>query len=245
MRLRAAWVALLAACALGAAVPAGCGGGGGGQRTLRVGYAFGFDIGDVADRVGFEGVKGIDVRYREMNGGTNAISALVRGDIDMADLSLADLISAIGAGADVRAIMVASTVPEYLFVARPPFDALAKLRGARVGLFAKSSVITELTKVSLRPAGLGLGDVKSRPLADSTTRAAALASGRIDATLLEYVDYLRIAPKVAGLKVLNATRELVPVLSTPVFAVSGSYARSHRDLLRKTVRGLVDGYREL
>lgn len=246
-----------AAAALAAGVAcvcllAACGGEGGGGSSadgpVRVGYGYGFDPGDTGDRVAFTHMarhRGPKAELREMGSPQNAVTALLRGDIDVASLSQSTVINAVAEGADLHIVLTANRVPEWEMVSSPKITSVAQLRGKRVGTFGPNSDTSMLSAILLERAGLRLGDVDQIALMDSRKRALALANGRLDATTLEFVDREQLRKELPGFHVLGALRDFSPVRSQIVYAVSGDFLRKHRGRARRFVQGLLDGYATL
>jgi ABC-type nitrate/sulfonate/bicarbonate transport system substrate-binding protein len=212
------------------------------QPVVDVGYPFSYDAGDVADRLAFAGLrrKGIAVHVRELGGVANAVVALVRGDVQLATVPYSTAIRAVDEGAHVRVVLGQNMASDFVLVARPGIDSVAALRGRRVAIDALGLDGDTLVRVALAQAGVPSADVKLSQLAESSARAAALAAGRVDAAVLDEPDYERLR----GLEpvVLARLSELEPRSAASVWVVSQSWADKHPVLVRRVVRGLLDGY---
>ena len=84
--------------------------------------------------------------------------------------------------------------------------------------------------------------MKTSFLDESSARAAELAAGRVDAAVLDRVDYERLRARGLHLAVLARLSEYRPRSAETVWVVSESYEQTHRVLVRRLVRGLLDGY---
>jgi ABC-type nitrate/sulfonate/bicarbonate transport system substrate-binding protein len=241
-------ISLAAALALAVTVTA-CGGDDQGKqgRSLKVGYAYGFDVGDTADRIAFDRLaRDTDIQpsFEETGDGSKAIAALVRGDIDMAKVSFTDAINAIGQGADIRLILSANPHLDLVLAARPELHTLADLRGKRILLDRPGpSISAAELRIVLKQAGLEEGDYELGFLPDSQNRIPALASGRADAASLESVD-LELARQDTQLNQLVDLGARVPEPSN-VFVVRGDFAKENSALLDETVRELLAGFETL
>ena len=238
---------LLLVLALAVSVAAaGCGGDGDGEpQTLRIGYAWGADVGDTGDRLAFEALtrnEGIDVRFRDMGGVPQSIVGLTRGDIDLAQVSYMNAVEAVGAGAKIRAVMGSNMAPEFLLVSRPGIEQPADLRGKRVAHSGPGTGDEALLLHGLRKGGLTPSDVKVSVIDDSVTRAAALAAGRIDATPLEVPDYELLRAKDRRYRILARMTEIWPPVPHSLWIVNKDWADEHPDQLERVVSGLLDGY---
>jgi len=87
-----------------------------------------------------------------------------------------------------------------------------------------------------RPAGMSLDDVQWVTLPESPNRAAAMAAGRIDATALEFADYLAIdGQNGKTYPVLGSFGETFPQAIASCFVVTEDYAAQNADLLRALI----------
>ena len=232
-----------------AAVLTGCGSGNT-QRTVpreprvEVGYPFAYDAGDVADRMGFARLRrqGIAVHVRELGGVANAVVALVRGDVQLAAVPYSTAIRAADEGARVRVVLGQNMASDFVLVARPGIGSVEALRGRRVVYDATGLDGDTLVRVALARAGIPSSEVKLSALAESSSRAAALAAGRVDAAVLDEPDYDRLLQRGLTLGVLARLSDFRPRSVESVWVVSQSYAQKHPVLVGRVVRGLLDGY---
>jgi ABC-type nitrate/sulfonate/bicarbonate transport system substrate-binding protein len=229
---------------------AGCGGDGEGTpETLDVGYSFGADIGDVGDRVAFQQVQadsGITAQYRDMGGTSEAVVGLTRGDIQLAQIPYRQLLDAISAGAPVKAVLGSNMSPELVLVGGADVTRLADLRGKKADTGFPGGGGDVLLDNTLERAGLTRDDVRVSYIDESSTRAAALASDRIDAAILDESEYelLRHRDK-RRYTVLARAVDVFPRIPQLVWAVDESWADEHDDVLRSVVDSLVTGYEDV
>lgn len=226
---------------------AGCGGGdtASNERPLVVGYSFGFDVGDVGDRLAFRRVTqetGVRIRTRDMGSQTNAIAALLRGDVDLVNAPYISVAQAVASGAPLRVVLGANMAPEFLLAARPGISSLEDLRGKVVVHSGPGTATETLVKAALRSAGLAPRDVRMRGLQESPQKAAALISGRADAAAVEFVDYRRLLRELPGATVLARQSDLEPRAAVMVWATTEKATEEDGELLRKVVSGMLAGY---
>ena len=225
------------------------GGGGGDQvESIDVGYAFGFDVGDTADRIAFDRMAestGIEPEFTETGGGDEAIAALNKGDIDMAKITTTDSINPIAQGAEIESVLVVNPHLDLILASQPDLETLADLRGKKILLDRPGPSVSEAElKLVLKRAGLGEDDYEIGYLPDSQNRAAALASGRADAATLETVDLELARAQGAELNELEDLGALVPEPSA-VFVVRRDFAEDNPDLLNQVVGGLLAGFESM
>lgn len=238
-------VLALAATTLAAAGCASSSNTGSRRPAIKVGYAFGYDAGDVGDRIAFERLRlrsGIDVRIRDLGGVANAVVALVRGDVQLATMPYSTAIRAAEEGAHLRVVLGANMASEFILVGRDEVDSVAELRGRRIAFDAPGLDGETLVREALAEGDVPSSEVKLSALNGSTSRATALASGRVDAAVLEQVDYERLLARGEALTVLARLSDFRPRSTQTVWVVSQKYERTHRALLGRVVDGLLAGY---
>jgi ABC-type nitrate/sulfonate/bicarbonate transport system substrate-binding protein len=231
------------------AVLAGCSGGhqGGATRppALQVGYAFAYDTNAVADRIAFGRLRrrtGIAIRIRELGGVGNTVVALVRGEVQLATVPYSTAIRAVDEGAHLRVVLGANMASDFVLVARPGIDSVAALRGRRIGFDQPGLDGETLVREALAGADVPTSDVKLSALGEPRARADALAAGKVDAAVLDEVDYQRLLARGESLVVLARLSDVRPRSAQTVWVVSQSYEQAHRALLQRVVNGLLDGY---
>jgi ABC-type nitrate/sulfonate/bicarbonate transport system substrate-binding protein len=227
---------------------AGCGDGSHSGRpsrpSLEVGYAFGFDAGDVADRIGFVRLRrsGIRIRIREFGGVADTVVALVRGNVQLATVPYSTAIRAVDEGAHLRVVLGADMASDFVLVGRPGIDSVEELRGRRVAYDAVGLDGETLVHEALARADVPISDVKLSALGKSSSRAAELSARKTDAAVLDASDYVRLRRRGEDLRVLARLSDFRPRSAQTVWVVSQSYEQMHRALLRRVVDGLLDGY---
>ena len=230
---------------------AGCGGdedeGASAQapESIEVGYSFGFDAGDVADRIAFRRLEergGPRAKLVDMGGAANAITALLRGEIDFANVPYLAAVDAVASGTGIRIVLGANMAPEFLLVARPEIAGPSDLSGKTVVHSGPGTVTSTLAEAVARRAGLGPGEVRFRAIQESPAKAAALVSGRVDAATIEFVDYERLRADHPELHVIGRLIDIQPRAPAIVWAVSREAIDERPELVQTTVNGLLDGY---
>jgi ABC-type nitrate/sulfonate/bicarbonate transport system substrate-binding protein len=225
---------------------AGCGGGGNGEETLSVGYAFGADIGDTGDRIAFRQAgetAGVEVAYRDMGGSENAVTGLVRGDVALASIPYHLVVAAISQGAPIRMVLPANAAAEFVIAGRRNRRTMDDLAGRRIANSLPGGDTVVLG--ALDKAGMSPQDVKLVVLRDSPAKAAALLAGRVDAATLEYIDYERLRAEEPSLRLVARQVDVFPPYPATVWAVSSKWAEDNRELLQSLVEGMLTGYETL
>jgi ABC-type nitrate/sulfonate/bicarbonate transport system substrate-binding protein len=215
------------------------------RPAIAVGSAFANDAGAVADRIVFARLRrgeGISVRVRDLGGVANAVVALVRGDVQLAAMPYSTAIRATEEGAHIRVVLGRTMASDDMLVARPGIESVEELRGRRVTFDERGLDGETLVRDALDRAGVPNPDVKLSALADPSSRVAALAAGRTDAAVLDELGYEQLLGRGLAVNVLARLSDVRPRSTETVWVVSQSYEKTHRALLGRVVRGLLDGY---
>jgi ABC-type nitrate/sulfonate/bicarbonate transport system substrate-binding protein len=215
-----------------------------GAVALRVGYAFAFDGTSTGDRVAFARLrrtKHITSELSDLRTSGAATAALLHGDLDMICTGLQTSIQAVLQGVPLKAILVARQTNEQLYVSNT--RTIAGLRGKRVSYQAPKTEGEAFTRLLLKRGGLSFSDVQPTPIIGSESRMTALLAGKIDATFLNYVDWLQLKrAKPGAFHILYRMRKLMPYSAMLAWFVTDSYLRSHRALLQRFVTGMTSAY---
>ena len=126
------------------------------SAPVRVGYAFGFDATDNAERVAYKRMKregGPKVELKELNGPQNAVTALLRGDVEVATMAHHTAIAAAAEGADIKVVLTSQRAPQWQLIARPGIDSPGDLRGKKIAVFGLKSTNSALAEEVLAKAG--------------------------------------------------------------------------------------------
>ena len=215
------------------------------SAPVRVGYAAGFDANDAAERVIYKRMEregGPKVEMKELNGPQNAVTALLRGDIEVASMAHHTATAAVAEGADIKLVLVGLRVPQWQLIARPGIDSPRELQGKKIAVFGLKTNTSALAAVALGEAGLSEDDAELVAAGDSAERLVALERGKVDAAVLEYADLLNAGEKLSGYENLGAPGKLSPITAENVLAVSGKRLREKPDEVERFLDGMLDGY---
>ncbi|MFG1710368.1 ABC transporter substrate-binding protein [Nonomuraea sp. M3C6] len=175
---------------------AGCGSSGtsGGEsasapaaKQMRVGYASALDPNDVADQLGLEMA---GAKVTTLTDDSTVVAGLMRDSLDVGNVDFDAAIKAKSSGVPIKIIYVAQMKPEYDLVARPEITSLDQLAGKRVGYHAPGSQTDIFVHSLLKEKIPAQYDkVKFLALEESSRRAQALASNKLDAAVLEAINF--------------------------------------------------------
>lgn len=218
------------------------------SKAIDVGYAYGMDVGDIGDVLALQALEegGVASSPRDMGGNSQSVVALTRGDVQLAQVSTEELLSAIAAGAEVKAVLGQNMVSEIVLVGGPGIDRVQDLRGKTVAAGSPGGTGDNLLTAALEAAGMTRDDIDVVYVDESTTRAAAFAAGRSDALVFDYVDYELLRQREPGdYTLLDRAAARLPQVPALTWAVNTSWADKNEDLLREIVEGLLSGYEDV
>lgn len=122
----------------------------------------------------------LDVELVSIDGGSRAMTALLAGEVQIAELGGAECLSATAGGSKVTVVAVLSPVFPYLFMVAPEIKTPADLKGTKVGISSIGGSADIATRRALRDLGLEPDkDVILVPLGSHAQRTAALIAGAI------------------------------------------------------------------
>jgi len=179
----------------------------------------GYEYFYLAEQKGLAQSAGLDLQTVEFNDPQAIVHAYLRGDLEIAQLTTVEAVD-LCARAPERCPILVLVLDESLggdqVVARPGIDAMAQLRGKRVGV-TLSTLGPYVLSRALELNGLGLKDVRLRNMT-LDAMPSALASGAVDAAAL-YPPYSEAATQQAGARLLFDSRR-IPGEVFDVLAVS-------------------------
>ena len=163
------------------------------------------------------------------------IAMLVSGEAAMANYSLEQAMEA--STKDGSFVMVGSSLNKALFalMANKSFSDVKQLRGKRLAVGQLADAPYNYTVALLKSYGLGVHDVQWIPVGtDVSGRAAALVSGRADATLLTAPNYFRLEEQ--GYKNLANLADHNEIYAATVYMLRKSKVASDPNLPEQLIK---------
>jgi len=173
----------------------------------------------VAIQRGFFKEQGLDVQLKEMAPPAQ-VAAVAAGEVDFTT-AIGSSIQANARGLPIKTVLVLADKPQHVLMARKEISDPKQLAGKIVGISARGSTTERELQVVLGQNGLKEQDVQILALGDSPNTVAAMAAGRIDATVLPVPDSF-IAEKEAGAHTLV---DIAKVMSAPLSGLTASEKR--------------------
>lgn len=176
-----------------------------------------------------------DVTYIQS---TQALTALISGQIDVSLGAGSDVLSAAVGGADLVIVAVPTPTYPFVFEVAPGITKAADLKGKKVGVASIGSSSDIATRVALKKLGLDPDkDVTIVAVGSAASRTAAAVSGAIQGAVSLVPDDLVLEDK--GWKPLVDLADLgLPAVQNTV-TVRRDFLNAHRDVVQHFVDAMV------
>lgn len=176
-----------------------------------------------------------DVRYIQS---TQALTALISGEIDVSLGAGSDVLSAVVGGAELVIVAVPTPTYPFIFEVAPGITKATDLKGKKVGVSSIGSSSDIATRVALKKLDLDPDkDVTIVAVGSADSRTAAAVSGAIQGAASLVPDNLVLEDK--GWKPLVDLADLgLPAVQNTV-TVRRDFLGAHRDVVQRFVDAMV------
>lgn len=193
----------------------------------------------VAVRQGFMKDEGLDVDIMILDKSKTVNDLLRSGQVQFTlRTSEAAMIDAYHGGS-LRVIAGGISKLPHFIIAKPEIKTLQQLRGANFGILAEKEGTTYIVQDIMKSLGFGPEDYKMTVVGGSPARQRLLKEGKIDAGLQPIPASYEI--EEAGFTNLGSVIPFVPDWQFTSVNVVEDWARQHRDLVVRFLRGLQRG----
>jgi ABC-type nitrate/sulfonate/bicarbonate transport system substrate-binding protein len=202
------------------------------------------DVRDVPLLMAFDDLvaRGYVIEKTYLTTSTLITDALARGDVDVAMSNTQTAWGAVAKGADVTTVGEA-TGPSNVLVANERIGSCADLDGRPMGVSSLSGFSPLLITLFFERHCPGI-EPRSLLLPESSSRAAALLSGRVDATMLPTDDFLTIQRQSSvPFHVLMAQAADFPDLKIDALHVRRAWALEHPRAVEDLIRAQLEAHR--
>lgn len=201
----------------------------------------------LAQDLGFFEKHGVAVTYVALDGTPQAVSALLSGDVDAADIALDAAIRLTASGDLVlKGIVATGTGSPFLIATRDDITTVAELAGRSYAIADYGSLDHSLTQAVLRGMGADPASPAYVPIGAPAVRVQALAAGQVDATTVSFGTFGSIEG-TEGIHVLVPSGEFsdfAPAL-TKFVAVRADTVEENAEALQRFTEALIDTSREM
>ena len=167
--------------------------------------------------------------------------AMQTDQADVLEFSPQGALAGIDNGLDLKAFALDGPRMDYAFIAKPSIKTIKDLKGAKVGLLDTVGLNGIQVSMVLKAGGLNAGDVTVIPTGGQSARVAALLSGRIDATMVGFANYLTLQKQGYNL-LYSYTKEQPKMLDGVLWAKSG-WLTSHKTEAVAINQAMIESFR--
>ena len=180
---------------------------------------------------------GLDAKLVFIQGGSVLLQAMLAGQVQAAQNGVAETVTAIVRGGDIRMLGVTAKIFPYSLIAAKSIKSAKDLIGGRLAINRVGDVSAYGSQLALRKLGLNPDkDVTMLQVGGSPQRLAALQSGSVQAAAMDFMSGIRLAK--LGFPVLVQLNLNYPYLG-PV--VTGKLLRETPALAESFIKGYVEG----
>ncbi len=181
----------------------------------------------VAQEFGWFKADNIDLDLVTVGGGGTA--QVAAGSLNMAHSGYPDFARAALQGAPLRIVISDFVGSPYGVFAKPAIKNIAELKGKLISIGGPNDITLIYIKPFLASAGLKTTDVDFVYAKAAGDRFAALASGAVDAAILNPPTYFKAIE--SGLSALGDTKPYAEGIPFTVWGANQAWAAAHRDAL--------------
>jgi len=209
-------------------------------KRIRIGYpSLSFRQSNVwvAKEMGLFKKYGLEVEPVFLRGGQVATQALAAGDPPI--VNIGTVVQADLQGFNLVLVAAVETQYDQIVFARKGINKLEDLRGKNFGISGFGAATHYAANMLFKHLGMEPGkDVALIPGGPDAERLAALASGKIDATL--FTSSSAAPARKAGFVELFQIADLGVEVQGNGFATSRPYIASNRDIVKNALRGFIE-----
>jgi ABC-type nitrate/sulfonate/bicarbonate transport system substrate-binding protein len=213
------------------------------REQLLVAYGSDLDPNDVADQFGLQEA---GAEITTLNEDSQAFAGLVRDEFDVANVGFIETVRAVEAGMPLKVFYVAQRRFEFVALSQPEITEYEQLAGKTVANYSATAIEGKvLLREPLAKIDPSLVDeVNWVVMQESPNRAAAMLGNKIQATTLEFGDYLRLTEE----KDFNVLKTMADVTGPGSEAISTVWVTTEDNLeknqeqIEELAHHLQDGY---
>ena len=203
-------------------------------------YSAAFMPAFVADRSGYFSQEGLSVKLIFFQSGVQLAQSLVSGNTQIGMGSAPELISAVNAGVQMRAVWGISNKMPYALISTPQIRTVGDLKGKKVAVSSRGALSEFLASYVLKHHGLDpQRDVTYLPIGGVPTRFAAVQTGSVDASLISAAHFEKA--RQSGLNLLFMLEELLPEWPLDIIYVREDFLANRQPDFRAFLRAYRRG----
>ncbi|HLH26691.1 MAG TPA: ABC transporter substrate-binding protein [Chloroflexota bacterium] len=187
---------------------------------------------------GFFDREALDVETTETRSGSDGLSALAGGSLDVITTNSEVVVLAQMRGADAIGIAGFNNKASYSLMVQPEIQRITDLKGKTLGASALRTGEVVFMKALLRKYGLTESDYSLVVAGASRNRVTAMSTKQIDGTIMPPPDNYRLEDM--GLKRLAEVNEAVPEYQFQFLAAMRNWAQNNQDATVRFLRAYVN-----
>jgi NitT/TauT family transport system substrate-binding protein len=195
----------------------------------------------VAEDLGWFKDRGLSLEM--VGAGSGTALQLAAGATDMAHSGFPEFIRAANQGAHIKIVINDISVPPYTVYAKPTIKTIADLRGKTISIGGVKDVTLIYVKPLLGSVGLSSRDVDFVFAKAAGDRFSALASGAVDAAILNPPSSFRAAD--LGFVALGEIKTYIHEFPFTMWAANSDWAAQNKPTLTAFTKLYLDGVRWL
>ncbi len=161
----------------------------------------------------------------------SGLEAIIADRIEVASRSSDEILIGQARGVDVVAIGAPISAMHYAIVSTPGVNTIADLKGKSIGTSGPGGFNGMLFRYMLKRNGLKPEvDVAVVPVGGSSSRAAAIMAGQVNATIVYIDNWLALEAQGANAQLLGYVADIVPGLSSRAIFAERKYIEANKDL---------------
>lgn len=183
--------------------------------------------------------QGLDVQLTRISSATNAVTALITGEMDFCQTSGAAPANAVASGQEVAVIASLFSVYPQVLMVTAAIQTAQDLKGKSLGISDPGTTSDTAMRVALKALGLQADkDVTLVMIGDEQQRLLAMEAGRIDGTVLISPNTL-VARQKGFHELYNLGSQKIPYLHTGI-TTSRKLLRENRPAALRFVRAICE-----
>ena len=190
----------------------------------------------VAKEMGLFKRYGLEVEPIFLRGGQIATQALAGGDPPI--VNIGTVVQANLTGFNLVLVAAVETMYDQIVFARPGIAKLEQLKGKRFGISGFGAATHYATLILMKHLNFDPKDLALLPAGPDAERIAAMAAGKIDATL--FTSSAAAPARKAGFVELLQIADLGVEVQGNGFATSRAYVQTNRDVVKSALKGFVE-----
>ncbi len=192
----------------------------------------------IAEDAGLFKAEGLNPKLLSFHGGSDLTRAVVAGSVQIGLASPTSVLSAIGAGQDVKVFFGGFNQAPFSWYAVPSIKTMAQAKGKRFGISRFGSATDALTRFAMTKAGLDpQKDAKIVQTGGSAAALAAMETGQIDVGIFSIPSNFTAADR--GYNLIARQSDFMPDFPIQSFYAEVKYLDDNPETAKAVLRAFI------